>query len=339
MSVYSEPWYKDHVAKAERGNREHVARYDRSFLGALAKADASERGDGGDLANHPVVQLATLLIGSGKFASYGDAFHHLLNTSHGAALLHRTRTHKAAKETFSMTSTSSHAEFVQSVVKKFGIVALAKSMVQHEKSYGLDEHTFTQLATEHASRLYPNDRPDSAFSKLYESEESVRRACQLAKENEFASLLLDYMPHVVAAEAFRPQVISGGEMADADDRQQAWEALAEIGRRLAPTATPERQFALAFEDPKNISLANRVHVRPTPPAGGVYAFSTAATAKSDHDFGAPTVDSAYAALMRKAEEYRSAHPELSVAQCFEKIYTDRANVELAKRERIESAPR
>ncbi len=43
--------------------------------------------------------------------------------------------------------------------------------------------------------------------------------------------------------------------------------------------------------------------------------------------------------MLKAEAYRDAHPELSVAQCFEKIYTDRANVELAKRERIESAPR
>jgi hypothetical protein len=49
--------------------------------------------------------------------------------------------------------------------------------------------------------------------------------------------------------------------------------------------------------------------------------------------------SAYGDLMEKAEEYRNSHPELSVAQCFEKIYTDRANIELAKRERIESAPR
>jgi hypothetical protein len=43
--------------------------------------------------------------------------------------------------------------------------------------------------------------------------------------------------------------------------------------------------------------------------------------------------------MRKAEELRSAHPELSVAQCFERVYVDRANVELAKRERMESVPR
>src|SRR5580693_2563163 len=44
---------------------------------------------------------------------------------------------KSAKETPPMTS---HSEFVQSVVKQYGIVALAKTMVQEQKSYGLDEH-------------------------------------------------------------------------------------------------------------------------------------------------------------------------------------------------------
>jgi hypothetical protein len=43
--------------------------------------------------------------------------------------------------------------------------------------------------------------------------------------------------------------------------------------------------------------------------------------------------------MEKAEEYRNAHPDLSVAQCFEKVFTAPANRELAKRERMESAPR
>ena len=37
---------------------------------------------------------------------------------------------------------TSHSEFVQSVVKQYGIVALAKSMVQDQKSYGLDELYF-----------------------------------------------------------------------------------------------------------------------------------------------------------------------------------------------------
>jgi hypothetical protein len=45
----------------------------------------------------------------------------------------------------------------------FSIAKASGSMVQDQKSYGLDEHQFTQLATEHAQRLYLNDRPDVAF--------------------------------------------------------------------------------------------------------------------------------------------------------------------------------
>jgi hypothetical protein len=36
--VYDSDWYKECVVKAERGNREHVARYERSFNGVMAKS-------------------------------------------------------------------------------------------------------------------------------------------------------------------------------------------------------------------------------------------------------------------------------------------------------------
>jgi hypothetical protein len=45
---------------------------------------------------------------------------------------------------------------------------------------------------------------------------------------------------------------------------------------------------------------------------------------------------AYAELMLKAEAYRNSHPELSIAQAFEKVYTARDNIDLAKRERAEA---
>jgi hypothetical protein len=67
----------------------------------------------------------------------------------------------------------------------------------------------------------------------------------------------------------------------------------------------------------------------TAPGRGAYA-------KSDP---VPGADTAYAELMLKAEAYRSSHSELSISQAFEKIYTDRANIELAKRERRENAAR
>jgi hypothetical protein len=48
---------------------------------------------------------------------------------------------------------------------------------------------------------------------------------------------------------------------------------------------------------------------------------------------------AYDELMVKAAEYRSAHPELTQAQAFAKVYTSPANTELASRERREAAAR
>jgi hypothetical protein len=67
---------------------------------------------------------------------------------------------------------------------------------------------------------------------------------------------------VITGADFQPVVVTGGDLRDEDDSRQAWAELAKIGAKMAPTATPERQWALAFEDPKNISLATRVHKRP-----------------------------------------------------------------------------
>ena len=138
----------------------------------------------------------------------------------------------------------SHSEFVQSVVKQYGIVALAKSMVQDQKSYGLDEHQFTQLATEHAQRLYSNDRPDVAFSKLYQSEESVRRACAIAKA----------MPFVADV---TPVMVGGEDTRDLSDTSKAIEQLKELGARRWPTASAADQFERALTAPENHVLARR----------------------------------------------------------------------------------
>jgi hypothetical protein len=64
-----------------------------------------------------------------------------------------------------------------------------------------------------------------------------------------------------------------------------------------------------------------------------------ASARLSESDPVPGADTAYAELMLKAEAYRSSHSELSISQAFEKIYTDRANIELAKRERRENAAR
>jgi hypothetical protein len=238
-------------------------------------------------------------------------------------------------------------ETLRDIAKAGGIIALAKAITDENRSYGITEHEFVELVTEHAKAAHPELTEAQAFAKLYEIPE-VWRACAVAKSAPFAGQVLDYSPHPLASEAWQPSVTSGDDWRNADDARQAWDQLARIGRKLAPTATPERQFAVAFEAPENAALAQRVHQRPGPTMA--YAFPTAARtrpasmleiapagrrayAKADHG------GEAYNELMAKAEEYRSAHPELSVAQCFEKVYTDPANRDISKRERFESTPR
>jgi hypothetical protein len=121
--------------------------------------------------------------------------------------------------------------------------------------------------------------------------------------------------------------------------EQARAKLMRFGRRQWPRLTEQDAYERAFTDPRNAALTARLYHRPLPTS--IYPMPNewlhgegSQHAKADRSDG-----TAYNELKAKAEEYRDAHPELSVAQCFEKIYTDRANIELAKRERAESAPR
>src|SRR3984893_3119800 len=110
----------------------------RSFLDVIAEdddSDALERDDddddNGDIekqADHHASTVADLLVEAGSFPHRAAALHHLLHKPEGQALLRRM--HKAAEQTAKETSMKSHSEFVQSVVKQYGVVALAKSMVQ-----------------------------------------------------------------------------------------------------------------------------------------------------------------------------------------------------------------
>jgi hypothetical protein len=257
-SVYDTEWYKESVVKAERGNREHIAKFDRSFNGVMAKAEADgdeiDREDGGDASDHHASKVADLLVEAGSFPHRAAALQHLLHKPSGQALLRRM--HKAAEQTEKETPPmTSHSEFVQSVVKQYGIVALAKSMVKDQKAYGLDEHEFTKLATEHAQCLYPNDRPDVAFSKLYQSEESVRRACQIATKAH----TLDVM--VVGGPDAMHEAINDTEQSEA---YQQLVDMAEKLRAESPFLSTGQAFARVFENPKHAALASKAHVRPSP---------------------------------------------------------------------------
>jgi hypothetical protein len=260
-SVYDTEWYKESVVKAERGNREHIAKYDRSFAGIMAKGDAKSRdladGDNDDdtekRADHHASTVADLLVESGRFPHRTAALDHLLNSPHGNALL--ARLHKAADQT-GKESNMDKIETVRDVVKRHGIVAVAKSIIDENRSYGITEHEFVELATEHAKAQHPELSDAAAFAKLYQIPE-VWRACNVLKSMPFVA---DVVPLVV-----------GGESAQAvNDPSEAIEQLKQLGARKWPTASEAVQFENALCDPVNHKLARRAV--PIPQATTSYPF-------------------------------------------------------------------
>jgi hypothetical protein len=244
--VHLEPWYEDEVAKAERGNREHIAKYDRSFNGIMAKADTD-----GDEKDNKMTDITKAHKHRGPHELAASLVQHL----HDRLDRHRERHGytKAAKETSPMTA-------LEDIAKSYGVpgvVEIAKNIVDAEKSYRITEEEFVKLI-DTAARVAHPELGARAFEKVYERNPLLARAIAVIKAGLAEQLLSGGMP---------VQVGGDGSQHTKADR-----------------------------------------------------------------------GTAYGDLMEKAEEYRNAHPELSIAQCFEKVFTAPANRELAKRERIESAP-
>jgi hypothetical protein len=285
----------------------------------IDEREADDDNDDDDIgkADHHASTVADLLVESGSFPHRAAALHHLLRKPGGQALLARLKAAEQTKESNMRTT-----ETVESVLKDLGPVRLCEGICARQRA-PCDERELVAVLTKHLG-------DDRAFAKLYEAEESVRRACSIAKAAEFEPY--DIKPIVV-----------GGADVDPNDPSAAVRAREEIerlGREKYPFLNSNQQFARIFEDKNYAALAARVHQRPAPttiyqgpgsadPGRGAYT-------KSDP---VPSADSAYSELMAKAEAYREAHPELSISQSFAAVYSDRSNIELAKRERVESAPR
>jgi hypothetical protein len=229
---------KRHDAPTEAASRRAY------FRKIFSKAEADDGGGnagGGDITNHPVVQMARLLVASGKFGDHGQALDYLLNTPNGAALLHRTSTHKG--ETMRTTET------VESILKDCGPVSFCKAIVDRGRA-PCDEAELVAVLSRHAAEQF-NMPGDRAFAKLYEAEESVRRACNIAKA----------MPFVADV---TPVMVGGADTRDLSNESEAIAQLKQIGAQRYPSASPSTQFERALVAPENAALARRAVPRPQP---------------------------------------------------------------------------
>jgi hypothetical protein len=263
-SVYETEWYKESVVKAERGNREHIAKFDRSFAGIMAKADAKSRDladgdddDVGKLADHRASVVADLLVEAGSFPHRAAALQHLLHKPSGQALL--ARMHKAAEQTEKESPMTS----LQDMVKSHGVagvVQIAKNIVEEQKSFRLTEEEFCKLI-DTAARVAHPELGARAFEKVYERNPLLARAIAVIKAGLAEQLLSGGMP---------VQVVGGADAQDVDDPSAALAALHRIGRERWPDASEAIRFTRAFE--ANPTLAAKAHRRPTAPPGGAYPY-------------------------------------------------------------------
>jgi hypothetical protein len=220
--------------------------------------DVREGDDDGGVSNyHHASKVADLLVEAGSHPDRAAALHHLLHKPSGQALL--ARMHKAAEtEKESSMSTSEHLD---AIMKRFGPVQFAKHIVETGRS-PVGEHELVAALTKAASEQHPELSSAQAFAKLY-TEESVWRACAIAKAMPFVA---DLTPLVVGG------VDAVHEAVDDTESSEAYAQLKELGARKWPTASEAQQFANAFTDPANATLAQKAHRRPTPPMGGAYPF-------------------------------------------------------------------
>jgi hypothetical protein len=253
-NVYDTAWYREQAAIAERQNREHVAKYDRSFNGIMAKADADgdkiARDDGGGASDHHASTVADLLVEAGSFPHRAAALQHLLHKPSGQALLQRMS--KAAEQT-GKELPMDKTETLRAIAKAGGIVAVAKAIIDENRSYGITEHEFVELIGESAQAEFPSLSKAQAFSKLYTEQSERGRTLQKSVA------ICKAMPFQVDVE---PLVVGGADTRDLSDQSTAIEQLKQLGARKWPSASEAAQFANAFTDPANAALANRAHKRP-----------------------------------------------------------------------------
>jgi hypothetical protein len=261
MSIDYTEWHRKQAAIAERMNREHLKRADREAYEKINDMYLAARDFGashdlafdiakrsvGDAADEPVSKASR--VGHEHLAS--RLVEHLIDR------LDDARRRRGFEKQESTMESMSHAEFVRDVVKRYGIVSLAKSMVQDEKSYGLDEFEFTRLATEHAQRAYPNMNADAAFAKVFS--DNGADGVMLRKAHALTKSPFDLEPVYVGGPDATHDAVNSTESSEAYAQLQD---MAEKLRASSPWLSGAQAFERVFTAKENAALAQKAHRRP-----------------------------------------------------------------------------
>jgi len=261
-------WHREQAAIADAQNEKYLREDDereereesvrsaaRKRFQKIWKKHFADDGDDDPVADggndHHASKVADLLVESGKHPDRQAALDHLLHTASGQALPRRMHKHH---EDFTIMTTPQ--DKLRDLVKRAGISAVAKAIVDDDNAYGIDEHELTNLVIEAAKRDNPDLTDAQAFTKVFTDQSDagvvLRKAFSVVK----AAGAAPYFD-------LKPQFVGGEDARDVDDPAKAIAQLKELGRQKWPTESEVEQFARAFTDPANAKLAAKAHRRPS----------------------------------------------------------------------------
>jgi hypothetical protein len=184
-------------------------------------AEAADSFQGGGYVHHLADKVADMLIESGKFPDRSTALSFLMHNRDGIQLLRNMALTNKGLDNMDTVEKLEAARAANLRKLGDGAIEIAKAVIAKSANVANPEEEFTAVITAHAQKMYPNDRADVAFSKVFSSDETIRRAYQIVKA----------LPPVLD---FQPMVVSGATtFEDAlADRSEAYDAIVEMARKL-----------------------------------------------------------------------------------------------------------
>ena len=215
------------------------------------KQDATTNVPTSSGAKH-ISDLADIIVEASKNKiDRAGALEWLINNRHGRSFTQAYK-REQGKE-------SPMPDNLESLVKDFGVVAVAKSIVDRAHSTFTEEQ-FSKAIDDYAQRdRRPNETKEQAFSRVFcgnnDDALALRKAHQIVKNGATMTLV----PTYVGAE-------QATDVNDATDALEQLMALAEKLRQAMPQLSKSQCFAKVYSDPNNAALALRERQQNRPAA-------------------------------------------------------------------------
>lgn len=146
-------------------------------------------------------------------------------------------------------STMSPMDKLRSIAKSGGVIAIAKVMVEDQRSFSITEHEFTDLVMDYAKSQRREGESDArAFTRILMSDDLLKQAYQIVKAYPGVATLV-------------PRNTTGDPQAMVGRALEQLQELAEEQRRRCPELTVAQAFTRVCKDNPELFARERAEAR------------------------------------------------------------------------------